>query len=163
MKKTVLLLAVFFLSACAFAQQKQDRNQTWKKEMDRIHSEKIAFFTKELDLTPEEASVFWPVYQQYWKDSQKAHWQTRKAYKAIKHQLSGQKTEDAQYQNLVEAYLQALTAEQNILNGYYPKFKAVLTDEKVAGLIVAEENFRMMILRDIQKRSSRQSKNIDSK
>ena len=35
--------------------------EDWKKKM---MSEKIAFLTIELDITPEEAQVFWPVYNQ---------------------------------------------------------------------------------------------------
>ena len=31
---------------------------------ERMQSEKIAFITAELDLTPEEAQTFWPVYNQ---------------------------------------------------------------------------------------------------
>jgi hypothetical protein len=32
---------------------------------EQIESMKIAFLTKRLDLTPEEAKKFWPVYNQY--------------------------------------------------------------------------------------------------
>ena len=39
--------------------QAQHKPGGWQ---ERMQSEKIAFFTAELNLSPEEAQVFWPVY-----------------------------------------------------------------------------------------------------
>ena len=52
---TVVLLMTSVLSAQS--QNKED----WK---ERLMSEKIAFLTAELNITPQEAQVFWPVYNQ---------------------------------------------------------------------------------------------------
>ena len=38
-----------------------DAGEDWK---EKIQSEKIAFLTTEIGLTPEEAQAFWPVYNQ---------------------------------------------------------------------------------------------------
>ena len=64
MKRT-LIYAIFIamtalISATASAQPNIPEDN-WKK---RMMSEKVAFFTVELDLTPEEAQKFWPVYNQ---------------------------------------------------------------------------------------------------
>ena len=62
-------------------------NGAFKKEtpdFDRILSQKIAFFTKELDLSSEEAVKFWPVYNEYSKEQCAAHRETMKALKELK-------------------------------------------------------------------------------
>ena len=63
MKKTIAIIAAAMAFMCininAFANQRCEED--WK---ERIMSEKIAFLTVEVGLTPEEAQVFWPVYNQ---------------------------------------------------------------------------------------------------
>src|SRR4051812_47921412 len=38
---------------------------------DRVEALKVGFLTKKLDLTPEEAKTFWPVYNQYEDEMEK--------------------------------------------------------------------------------------------
>ena len=56
----ILLLACLTLSLNA--QEKKENRK------EQIESQKIAFFTAELELTPEEAQLFWPVYNQNCKN-----------------------------------------------------------------------------------------------
>ena len=46
-------------------------------------SEKIAFLTTAIGLTPGEAQAFWPVYNQMWEERGKAQFNVMKAYKAL--------------------------------------------------------------------------------
>ena len=74
--KRIFSLAVCLLTAAALFAQPQGNKQfeeQRKKEFDRIQAEKIAFITQELDLSPAEAQVFWPVYNACWKESHAAH------------------------------------------------------------------------------------------
>ena len=61
MKKYFLLVSAFFLFQSIIAQNFERRDEVMK----RIEAIKVGFFTKELDLTPEEAKAFWPVYEEY--------------------------------------------------------------------------------------------------
>ena len=69
MKKTILtLLFALIATIGAFAQQgPPPAGEKKYPSPDEIMSQKIAFFTQELDLTPEEAQKFWPVYNAGWK------------------------------------------------------------------------------------------------
>lgn len=60
--KTLLLIATFFtfLSIKGLA---QDENS--EPNGGKLEALKIAYLTKKLNLTPEEAQRFWPVYNQY--------------------------------------------------------------------------------------------------
>ena len=59
-------LKIFAAALAAFALlsitnvDAQSKKEGWQ---DKVKSEKIGFITVELNLTPEEAQVFWPVYK----------------------------------------------------------------------------------------------------
>ena len=67
MKKIIYIVtaSVLILTSAisAFAEERFQDN--WK---EKIMSEKIAFLTMEMGITPEEAQVFWPVYNQVDKE-----------------------------------------------------------------------------------------------
>ena len=64
MKKLYFILALIITTGFAKA---QDEQASVKKQQD-IEALKVAFISKELDLTPDEAQKFWPVYNQYSKE-----------------------------------------------------------------------------------------------
>lgn len=64
MKKLYFLLAFITITGLATA---QDEQPTAKKKED-IEALKVAFISKELELTPDEAQQFWPLYNQYYKE-----------------------------------------------------------------------------------------------
>ena len=88
---TTLIIAAFVLasSVASYAQPNNGNHEDWKKKM---MSEKVAFFTVELDLTPAEAQKFWPVYNQIDKERDEANAAVFMAYfeleKAIKEKKS---------------------------------------------------------------------------
>jgi hypothetical protein len=62
MKKILVLYGMIcWLSVAAVAQETESQ----KPEGGRLEALKIAYITKQLNLTPEEAQRFWPVYNQY--------------------------------------------------------------------------------------------------
>ena len=60
-KQSILSLAIALISLTSFAQPTPDAGQTKK---DKIEQLKIAYITKELDLTTAEAEKFWPAYNE---------------------------------------------------------------------------------------------------
>lgn len=147
MKKIMLFAALVLLSFSLSAQPADGRGpgRNWE---DKIRAEKIAHFTAALDLTPEEAQLFWPVYNQYWKENMEAHGKTMKAFHKLRSDKET-KLSDKELESLTDAYMSALDAEQKVLDSYYPKFKKVLSAEKLAKLFVAEEDFRMKMIRNL--------------
>jgi len=67
MKKIIIAISfVFFGSYICIA---QDGNE---KKFQRIEAIKIAYITRELDLTPDESQKFWPIYNEYFAEIKKA-------------------------------------------------------------------------------------------
>ena len=61
MKKLYFLLILLTLTGGVFAQEEQPVT----KRQENIEALKVAFMSKELALTPDEAQKFWPLYNQY--------------------------------------------------------------------------------------------------
>lgn len=118
-------------------------NQDWKQKM---MSEKIAFLTAEMDLTPEEAQVFWPVYNEVNKRSDEAMHKVFGTFKALEQALNDGKSEK-EVQKLLDEYLKALDMQKEANKEAADKYKKVLPAEKVARLYVGEERFRRQHIR----------------
>lgn len=145
-------------------------------DFEQIMSQKIAFFTKELDLSTAEAEKFWPVYNEYSKAQCAAHAESMKALKALKKAIrsyqkaacandagckdgkanvrSGQEVKPAtekEIDELAQKYIKAQEQEKVILANYYPKFKNVLPVSKAAKIFSIEEKFRSFLIKGLKK------------
>ena len=76
------------------------------KEFERIQAEKIAFITQELDLSPEEAQAFWPVYNQCWKEAREANKKMRDAFGELRGK-KGEELSEKEIEAKLDAYIQA--------------------------------------------------------
>ena len=140
MKRTLLLtLIIGFLSINCHAEcscQKKDGD--WKQ---RMMSEKIAFLTTEIGLTPEEGQTFWPVYNQISQEKDAAMRETFKMYKKLEEAIEAGRPEK-ELKVLLDEYLKAQDKSRNIEKGANEKLSKVLSVEKIAKLYIAEEHFR---------------------
>lgn len=152
MKRLITLAAGLLLAALALQAQphKPDEAQR-KKDFDRIKAEKIAFITTELDLTPEEAEVFWPVYNQCWKEARESHKAMMDAFEAFRGK-KGDEMSDKELEAKMEAYIAAARTSNSVMTDWYPKFRKVLPIHKVSKLYQAEEAFQKRMLDNIRKR-----------
>lgn len=59
----LLMLTLLTISFQGYAQQHQHGNRNYDKE--KLESARIAFITNRLDLKPDQAEKFWPMFNQY--------------------------------------------------------------------------------------------------
>ena len=114
-----------FVSFCQV--KAQDGSET---RGERVEALKIAFITQKLQLTPDEAQKFWPVYNQYENEIRSL-------------QLD--------YKNGP-----ALENEEKLLNirkKYSPSFEKVIGPQKLNTLFNAERDFRTLLIRRLQNRT----------
>ena len=112
-------LAAFALLSISNAQaQPQRPNSGWQ---ERMQSEKIAFLTTELNITPEEGQVFWPVYNKVNQEKDAAMRNVFKAYrnlaKATEEGVKGKELE-----KLLKEYLNAQQAQREVEEESAEKF-----------------------------------------
>ena len=96
--KRILAIITFAAIACTFANARH--TDEWKEKM---RSEKIAFLTMEMNITPEEAQVFWPVYNQVEQQKDAALGEVIQAYKALNAAVESNEN----VEKCLNAYLQA--------------------------------------------------------
>lgn len=130
--------------------QGQNRNQNQASRREQIMNAKIAFFTSEIELTLEEAQLFWPVYNAYWDEINKAHRETRNYLRELSKIEKEGKSDSAVIAKKLDQYVESYEKEGQIYKEYYKKFLSVLSPEKVVKLYLAEERFRDKIIEMIK-------------
>ena len=128
---TVMLIA----GTVALAQNNQG---DWRS---RMRSERVAFLTTEMGLTPEEAQAFWPLYNQAEAEEAEAFEAVMKAFRDLGTAVK-QKKSESEIAKLLKDYTNAVSVPQSINAKYLPRYQKVLPAEKVAKLFIAEEMFR---------------------
>ena len=138
MKKIIsVLCALALVSAVAFA-QKEDKKADKEQWREKARAEQVALITEELNLTEAEAQAFWPVYNEVQEQRREAFKLQMDAMKALK---KGVELGDS-VPDLLDAYTQAKENCNKVDAQALKRFKKVLSDEKVAKLVLAEEKFR---------------------
>jgi hypothetical protein len=130
MKKYLLIL----IAACACSWQTMAQ-QPDPKDGSRLEALKIAFLTKKLNLSTEEAQRFWPIYNQYAQEIKKIR------------------------QEQIGKGVPELDAEDRILNirkRYNGEFSKALSNEKANAFFRSEKEFGGFIQRELQDRRMNQ-------
>ncbi|MBQ9309735.1 MAG: hypothetical protein IJ222_02600 [Bacteroidales bacterium] len=149
MKKIALFISALCLALSVSAQPAQqkgrpdgkDRQQNHKEMISRLQSEHIAFLTAELDLSPEEAQAFWPVFNKVQKEQMEIHKALGAASKKLRDALKENKS-DKELKDALSAYNKAKQNQKSVLADYQNEFIKILGVQKAAKLYVAEESFR---------------------
>ena len=147
MKKTIYIATtlVLMLASAVAALANGRVEDDWK---EKLMSEKIAFLTMEMGITPEEAQVFWPVYNQVDKERDEAIRRVFRSSKSLEDAVSAGKS-GKELSKLLEEYLNALEAQGAVEQKAYKEYAKVLPVEKLAKLYVSEEKFRRQHIRKL--------------
>ena len=126
MNRVIILLTATLISIAAFAQSDNGKRE-------RIESFRVAYFTRQLNLTAEESQRFWPVYNAYRADKKKL----RQNYRT---EAGGKKlTADQQI-----AYDQK---KVDLKKQYKPQLEEALGKEKFNQRLVVEDNFKKELIK----------------
>lgn len=108
MKKLLLITPLLLVCMLSMAQRTQE--QTYDKE--KLEAARIAFITNRIDLNPEQAEKFWPVYNKF----QEERTQILEQISSINRSSRNQEMTDAKAKELIEKKLklqqQALEVER---------------------------------------------------
>jgi len=140
--KLIIIYLLISLSAQLFAGNRAHD----KFDYEKFKAEKIAYFTDALDLTPDEAAVFWPVYNEY----EKKKWELMKERRQFERDLDDNDLDKLSEEKCIELTrkFSSLPQEDAELNKEYnEKFLNVLPAQKVVKLYITEMEFRHHMLR----------------
>ncbi|NOR87427.1 MAG: hypothetical protein GQ527_07445 [Bacteroidales bacterium] len=152
MKKGIIIIfGLLFVASLAINAQPM----TGQEELgDRYHAQKIAFITDALDLTPDEATSFWPLYNEYDHKKKDLLSQLRAENRKVRDNYSVITESEAAAALVI---LQNHMINMNSLTiEYQNKYTEVLSSKKVLLLLKAEKDFRRSLLKRLgEKRKGR--------
>lgn len=108
---------------------------------EKLEAYRVAYITRQLDLSPAEAEKFWPLYNQYAKEIMQVN-QQRAATNAGKVQTATPAKSDLEYDQQI----------LDIRKRYYEQFKKVLPPAKVEHLYKAEHDFKVHVVKQLAAR-----------
>lgn len=127
--------------------QNQNRNranhQHKKFDKESFIKDRADFFTKELNLTNEEAKNFIPMLNEFMEKKFEINRDARKARIKIRESKA-----DATYKAASDAFLDAKIKEAQLQKEYYLKFEKVLPIQKVFKLSRVETNFMQKVIQE---------------
>lgn len=147
MKNKLIIVMLFFaINGIANAQEKRSSKMERKENIEAL---KVGWLTKKLNLTSDEAKVFWPVYNQYDEDVQKLRKSRRFEKEDTKNNFDSMSEKDLE--KFIDDEIAFRQNELDILKKYHSKFKQVLPIKKVALLYRAEQDFKRELLKKMKK------------
>jgi hypothetical protein len=144
--RKIMIIAAILVFGAANAFANNETKEDWK---EKIQSEKIAFLTMEIELTPQEAQVFWPVYNEINEEKDQAMYEVIKYYWEMSKAIEAGKSEK-EIKTLLDKYLEAQEKQRKIDEDAAEKYKKVLSTTKVAKLYIGEEKFRRQHIRKLR-------------
>jgi hypothetical protein len=143
--KTLLKIFLFsMLTFPVFAQDDIDEPQPDPNAREKIKAAHAAYITEKLNLTPEEAEKFWPIYREFIQKRQDIRQSMREARK-----------NGADEKTLLDLDLKGKQQELDLEKDYSGRLQKIITPQKVMGLRQAEHDFRKLVLRHVQQRQDR--------
>lgn len=115
---------------------------------DHIKAQKIAFFTEKLNLTPDEAQKFWPVYNLYWEKKNKIITERREIMAYCEKNLSRMSAKEIKA--VADKYVGYQKHEAELLIELNGRLQKILPVEKVMKLYIADNEFKNWLLQQIK-------------
>jgi hypothetical protein len=152
MKKTLLITFIFTLSLfTVFAQHRGKR--------ERIKAFKTAFITERLDLSPEEAEKFWPVYNQYTENIYRLKVvELRKEQNKIREKGGINALSDQEAKNYLQILIKNEKQLTNVKLKLFSDLKKILPPKKILLLHQAEHDFNRKLLEEYRRKHSSRTK-----
>ncbi len=145
MKKLYTILFVLFAMVhSTFAQGNR------KEDIEKFRKE---YFTRQLNLTADEAKKFWPIYNEMQVEMQKLHKEKRARMRNIREDFESMT--DAELEKAINDEMTNRQQELDLDKKYHERYKAILSIRKLALYYRAQEGFKRELLRQIQDKGGR--------
>jgi hypothetical protein len=141
MKRGVIVLMIMLMFPVI-------RSAAQNPNLEKLNVYKIAFFTRRLNLTSQEAEKFWPVYNEYQK--QKNLIQQEKVTLIRDFNQNENTLNDNQLTELGDKLIATIVQESSLAVTYHKKLKEVLPPAKVIRFYQVENQYKAQLLNELQ-------------
>ncbi|MHA4738291.1 hypothetical protein [Dyadobacter sp. MSC1_007] len=138
-----LLLLIFGAVTTANAQRRSE------EEIKKIQDAKVAIITNRLNLTPEQSTGFWPMYNEYSQKRREIH----RAQRKIINDKKAEGQADEQVLNNLKEVQELRQKELDLEKDYQNKFLRVITASQVIELYKAERTFNDMLIQRLKQKN----------
>jgi hypothetical protein len=145
MKIKAIIIFFLFLQGIS-AQNNKDQKGPIR---EKIKAQRIAFITDRLNLSPDEATKFWPVYNQFSGELEEVKKQQNQLRKSTNDKLAVMS--DKEIDKALEDELTAQQKSIDLQRKYMVELKKTIPTRKVAMLYKAERDFKIMLLKRMRK------------
>jgi hypothetical protein len=152
--KAILGILLTLILLPAWAQDDDIPPVTDTKARDKIQAARVAYITDQLQLTPQEAEKFWPIYREF-AERRKA---LRQQLKEAKQNPTPDQNPEQNSQAALDAQFKIKQQELDLEKDYSGRLLKVISAQKLRTLPDAERRFRQMILDQIQRRQLQQER-----
>lgn len=152
MKPIQLLSFLLFISISSMAQPGSRLKERMQQKKDNIRSMKIAFITSELNLTPDEATKFWPLFNAF-EEKQRELKQER-----LKNYMDRADADRLSEKDAATLVAQMESTEDELYQlrkKFVGSLKGVLPATKILKLRKAEEEFSKRLLQQYRDKKGR--------
>lgn len=139
------LLALCFLAALSSVAAQPPDDDLPIPETDQIRSQRVAFITQQLNLSPSEAGHFWTIYSDYEE-------QRRALLQGFRDEDLRTPRNDAEANELIEGRFQLEEDLLNLKREFYNRLRQHISPRKLALLPKAERDFRRALLQRLRER-----------
>lgn len=144
--RTLLFLSLAFSLLIANAQPGPGPGAANRQE--RIQALRVAYFTEQLSLTPDEAKGFWPVFDAYSDEMDQVRKQTRMMKRDVRQNYY--EMDEKELEAVADEYITLKKREYEITAKYHPQFKNALPAAKVVMFYKAEQEFPRWVLKNLR-------------
>lgn len=146
MKKVIFTTICFLFGIAAMAQSDEAR--------EKIESAKIALITERLDLSPEQAEKFWPIYNEF----QQRQREISQEFMDARRNFDPKTATEEENKRILEIGMRLKQNKLDIEQQYTERLLQVINNRQMVSLRKAEEDFKEMLLRQVRQRNMRQER-----
>jgi|SRR5690554_3296010 len=142
-------LVILLFSHVAWGQQ----NANARIQKSNIEAQKVSYITAQLELTPQQAQDFWPLYNAYRSELQNLRKETKQSHNPKRD--AERELSDAQLNEIIKAEFVFDRQKVDLDEKYFERYKTVLPVSKVADFYAAERDFKRELLKALKENRRR--------
>lgn len=149
MKKTALLLLISLAVTTVYGQKDLE------KKKEKMEAQKVAFISKHIDLSKEEAQNFWPIYNEHQEEHKILREQEHKLTTSLHKRFDQMSNQEVKKK--LEKLHEIEEKKLKLKKEHFAELLEVLTAKKIAQLFKAEMLFKKELLGRIKHHDKRGS------
>lgn len=142
------LLVLFFMMAVTF----QVTGQNKEKHREKIKALKTAYITEGLNLTPQEAQKFWPVYNDFEKKRRALYRREHADIQSIECYT------EEKAKNKLQEYVDIEREDYLIKKKFYEDLRKILPATRILQLKKVEDEFNRKLLKEYRARQNKEDR-----